>query len=110
MDIKELGIFVDDKLVKKQVEWPVFVDGEQKTQKATIYVKQASHIVMAEVIKEAGDSADTTSAYIAAYICDKDGKRLFTYEQAKSLKPEVGMPLYRAAIDQFVGMRDPKKD
>lgn len=110
-DFKKLAM-VNKTTVKEDVVLSIFVDGEKKEIATTFYVSEASHADMADAVQEARSSGKEPRAeylYISTYIRDKDGNRVFTYEEAANLKPEIVNTLYPLTIKQFAGMRDPKK-
>lgn len=110
-DFKKIAL-VDKTLTEKTISWKGFSDGKEKDFSATFFVAEASHSTMADVVKEARDAGmdpRTEYLYIASYIRDKDGKRVFSYTEAAEIKPEIVALLYPITIEQFAGMRDPKK-
>ncbi len=103
---------IDKTLTEKTISWKGFVSGQEKDFSAKFFVAEASHATMADVVKEARDAGmepRTEYLYIASYIRDKDGKRVFSYTEAAEIKPEIVALLYPITIEQFAGMRDPKK-
>ena len=110
-DFKKIAL-VDKTLTEKTISWKGFADGKEKDFSATFFVAEASHSTMADVVKEARDAnaePRTEYLFIAAYIRNKDGKRIFSYTEVADMKPEIINLLYPITVEQFAGMRDPKK-
>jgi hypothetical protein len=73
--LKQSGSFVGQP-VKQEIIW--HVDGKEL--KNEVYVRRASYTTVTQEWKAAHETKDAIAGRIAGYICDADGKAIFTVD------------------------------
>jgi hypothetical protein len=104
-DLKQLGAFVPDELVKKEIKFSLEEGGEELS--AIIHVRRLS-IGLHEAIwnDTPGSSASKTSRLLAEAIrLGENGEERLTYDQAFSLHPRVALAMSTAITEVNGGER-----
>ncbi|HAU4359693.1 phage tail assembly chaperone family protein, TAC [Klebsiella oxytoca] len=84
--LKKVGAFTG-RPVEKEIEWK---QGDEDY-KATVFVRPPGYHVAMQGIQAAAGKVDGVAAYIAAAICDENGKPVFTPEDITGeADPELG--------------------
>lgn len=106
-DLKESGGLVSDELVPREVEWTHAVDGAERTDKFSIFVKKASFGFVERVMT--GDAGQQTIEFIRECVrLGEEGEQKLTKENVESLDPSLAL-LFVNEVREVNGVGDDPK-